>query len=307
VEDWLARLGLQEPLYASENVDGQSEENGLPSTLSHIVADKSSKTEDKKLPATPVRSRETFLRVDKSSPTDTSFSYVTSFDSPEIKEIGARYFDDVSDTSATTIEEEGPDWSSCEEQMQEQEEKEDIVAPLDAVSSYSTGIHNSISSSSSTISIPVSPDDEQLVQPPCDPTNPRLVWITSCLQCTLAGLPCSRTPPSCSRCIRKGVGDMCLLRRRKLADERVRGDRAGNRVGILLKVKGQDEVRWGMKKVLEQELTEKWREEEGRKNWVLPVSGVKGNYWTYGSGGAVGKRDMGEGMGRQTFVEIVLG
>jgi hypothetical protein len=306
VEEWLVQLGFQEPSYALEKVDSESEENGVSSTPPHPLDDKSSKAEDKKLPATPVRSRETFLNFDEVSPTDTSFSYDTIFDTPEIKEAGERYLDDVSDTSTTTIDEVGPDWSSREEQMQEHEEKEYIVTPSDALSSHSAGNHNSICPPSSTLSIPVSPDDEQLAQPPCDRTKPRLVWITSCLQCTLVGLPCSRTPPSCSRCARKGDGDICLLRRRKMAEERVRGDRTRNRVGVLLKIKGQDEVVWGRKKTLEQELTEAWRESQGRKNWVLPMNGVKGDYWRYGSGGVMGKRDIGEGMGRQTFAEMVL-
>jgi hypothetical protein len=70
----------------------------------------------------------------------------------------------------------------------------------------------------------------------------RQIFITSCYQCILAGLPCSRTLPGCSRCKRAGCQHLCLLHRRKLLEEMVIGDVIGNRTPVLLRVRGDDEV-----------------------------------------------------------------
>lgn len=71
--------------------------------------------------------------------------------------------------------------------------------------------------------------------------TPRLVWITSCLQCILAGLPCSRTPPACSRCKRNNHAPLCLLHRRRNPAEIMDGKGLLNRTPVLLKVAGDDE------------------------------------------------------------------
>ena len=103
-----------------------------------------------------------------------------------------------------------------------------------------------------------------------------------------------------------------MLRRRKLGEERVRGDGEGNKNSVLLRVKGlkdMDERFWERKVELAKELEQKWRDKEERKNWVLPTSGRKGDYWTHGQGNGEQKRWMspGEGIGRQTFAEVILG
>ena len=68
----------------------------------------------------------------------------------------------------------------------------------------------------------------------------RLVALISCYQCVMAGLPCSRTYPACSRCERAGNADTCLLFRRKLPEEITR--KTGfNITPTLLMVEGEDE------------------------------------------------------------------
>jgi hypothetical protein len=315
VEEWLAQLELQSLTVVEEEGGSRrrSEEDLI--TLPYSLDIKHSRTEESKQPATPVRLREISQSLDEASPTNTSFSSRTIFDSPAIKETGSRDLEGVSDTSATTIEDGEPNWSSGEKLTQEvkEAEEEDIITPSEALSSHSAGSLNSIippTESSISLYIPISPTEEQLS---LNQSKPRLVWITSCLQCTLAGLPCSRTQPSCSRCKRKGVGDMCLLRRRKLGEEMVRGDGEENKISVLLRVKrleeDMDEKLWERKVELANELEQEWKAKEERKNWVLPMSGRKGDYWTHGHRNRVQPRWMGlgEGTGRQTFAEVVLG
>jgi hypothetical protein len=92
----------------------------------------------------------------------------------------------------------------------------------------------------------------------------------------------------------------------------VRGDLKGNQISVLLRVNGSeddmDEGVWERKVKLAKELEQEWRDKEERKNWVLPTSGGKGSYWTHGHGNRAQPRwmDPGEGIGRQTFAEVVL-
>ncbi|CBY00723.1 hypothetical protein LEMA_P018530.1 [Plenodomus lingam JN3] len=133
---------------------------------------------------------------------------------------------------------------------------------------------------------------------PHDASIPRLVLMTSCIQCTLASLPCSRTPPSCTRCIRNGHAETCLLTRRLFLDEPIRypshlyshpgaggissayGNGDGISMGsvVLLKVVGQDEgVVWEHKRAVLERLMGAWWDGFERENWVLPCWGRVGD------------------------------
>jgi hypothetical protein len=72
----------------------------------------------------------------------------------------------------------------------------------------------------------------------------RITQITSCLQCIHAGLPCSRTAPSCSRCKRNGQGDICLLYRRRFPEEIHESIAELCTTPVLLKLDGEDEASW---------------------------------------------------------------
>lgn len=135
--------------------------------------------------------------------------------------------------------------------------------------------------------------------------GPHLVFITSCFQCLLAGLPCSRTLPACSRCKRFSYSDLCLLHRRKLLEECIPGDTVGNHTPVLIKTKGDDEELWERKTALLGELHQAWVEQEHKKNWVLPdMCGLRGNYWN--DRRKVGPVHPGEGKGRLTCRELYL-
>lgn len=57
---------------------------------------------------------------------------------------------------------------------------------------------------------------------PCDeilqPKNRAMVWVLSCLQCALKRLPCNKSIPSCSRCVRNNEEDVCLVQITALRD-----------------------------------------------------------------------------------------
>ncbi|KAL1608085.1 hypothetical protein SLS60_003024 [Paraconiothyrium brasiliense] len=73
-----------------------------------------------------------------------------------------------------------------------------------------------------------------------DPEANHLICLSSCLQCVLSDLRCSRTLPSCSRCIRNGHGELCLAQRKRLHVEVFDEDDSVDTDPILLKVEGDD-------------------------------------------------------------------
>ncbi|KAF2680674.1 hypothetical protein K458DRAFT_407154 [Lentithecium fluviatile CBS 122367] len=134
---------------------------------------------------------------------------------------------------------------------------------------------------------------------------PPLTWITSCLQCTLAGLQCSRTPPTCSRCKRNGHGEMCLLQRRRRRHEMEVGNSTLNRTPVLLKLKGCDEEVVRRKEGLKKEMIQTWLDQECRKNWVLPINDGKLGAWKTAQLCSP-KVHPGESLGRITFARLQL-
>lgn len=117
----------------------------------------------------------------------------------------------------------------------------------------------------------------------------RRVALTSCLQCLLAYLPCSRTLPACSRCIRNARSP-CLLHRLPFLNEQVL-PAARSAVGrsALVKMPGESEDAWVVRNEEEGRLMAVWRERVDRGNWVLPV-------WGEVDGG-MGKRQSVESEG----------
>ncbi|KAH9873041.1 hypothetical protein J1614_005438 [Plenodomus biglobosus] len=136
-----------------------------------------------------------------------------------------------------------------------------------------------------------------------DPSTPRAVTITSCLQCTLARLPCSRTPPSCTRCTRNGHPESCLLTRRLFPEEVARSDCNAARTLTLLKLRGADEELWARKLQVRDELVQEWRDRQDRLNWVLPSwDGEVGQTRR----GEERRRVVWEGEGRVVFRELCV-
>ncbi|KAF2866530.1 hypothetical protein BDV95DRAFT_202338 [Massariosphaeria phaeospora] len=252
-----------------------------------------SASEDEKLPSTPTR-QHTQEHLEDISPTTTKFSSDSIFDTPYVDTAGSPHAhnDTSSNTDATSVGYQED--SSCEDQLVSTAEKTASLDSYEAPSNldFSGHIHDAR---------PETPEKH-------DPDLPELVWITSCLQCTLANLPCSRTLPGCSRCQRSGHSDLCLLQRRKVPSrgEFVRGNTVLNTTPVLLKVQGEDEELWNRKAALMEELHQYWLEEQDRRNWVLPSP-----YSTQGGFKRQGNRTRtalhpGEEVGRRTYKNLHL-
>lgn len=242
VASWLAKLGVQN----TPVPDLDESQGGLK------------KSEE---PVTPLHSRKVPYVLDEASPMNTIFSRDSIFDTPEDTRLGAELgtssHADVFSESATTVDEEESAYDAYDEAQQDK----DAVTFEQALDSSCAASTISFEPSGETgtdivLNANTNADtDAYPGSPSINATQPRLVWIASCLQCTFAGLPCSRTPPACSRCKRFGRGDVCLLHRRKLAEERAPGDIVANTMPVLLKVKGEGDQVWERKAVLCQEVS----------------------------------------------------
>lgn len=117
----------------------------------------------------------------------------------------------------------------------------------------------------------------------------------------MLNLPCSRTPPYCSRCQRHGHADMCLLQRRRLPEEISYLSARDYTVPVLLKLAGADEDIWRRKMKLAEELREVWRQKKDRENWVLPDVCTRRGFWKGDGERRGGWGGMGEGLGRVVY------
>jgi hypothetical protein len=203
-------------------------------------------------PSTPEQDATAIEKPNAFSPTDTTFSDNSVFDMPEhgtdtSNEAGLRarrgqYA--TSSSSATTVTSEGAPSSKefCDEDFGDSRSIAQAGYDFDApsLSSYDppTGLPSSTAQSQCSLQCRASG---------LESAGPNLVFIKSCLQCTLANLPCSRTYPACSRCIRGGHGDLCLLRRAKRVEELGEFNECEVQEPVLLKIKGVDEVIWARK------------------------------------------------------------
>ncbi|KAF1936022.1 hypothetical protein EJ02DRAFT_105996 [Clathrospora elynae] len=309
---------LQEELDCSDRVTGWLEDldiNGADGDASKAGVDYD-RERKKSEPLTPPR--RLFMTPvvvnNEISPTNTSFSNTSIFDRPPRRSFihgGLRpkfkIQDNSSDTTSVGDEECAPD-------LKEERHLERPAALLFA---------QRISSPSATLlshDPPSNVDEDKEEEeeefdaiaksstvpylPLYDPTVPRIVWVTSCLQCTLAKLPCSRTHPSCSRCKRKGHGDDCLLHRRWFTSE-ILEPAMETKSGqpILLKIRGEDEAVWNRKVALAEELRVQWLAEQEKKNWVMPdILGLMGGW-----GGVVLRvLHPWEGLGRMSYAELCI-
>ncbi|KAJ4302903.1 hypothetical protein N0V90_001794 [Kalmusia sp. IMI 367209] len=271
-------------------------------------------------PFTPPQKRKNLERYEGISPTDTNFSGDAVFDSPLSAcslgspcTPGQEHYAETNASSLEDGEDEDKDKTfiqkellinlnlhndgGIEPELARSRSKDGTIQPED--SPFATKF----------AALDLEQDSTPLVD--LDPQVPRLIWITSCLQCVLADLPCSRTIPACSRCTRKGNGAVCLLYRRRLRAEMY--DENGNvdMTPVLLKVAADDEVVWEEKVGLScesiecKQLLTSWFDTQDRKNWVLPANdGIIGDFKTRPF--KIPKVHPGEGRGRATYYEMRL-
>lgn len=262
------------------------------------------------LPCTPQRhDTQQISAGEYPSPTNTGFTDNSIFDQPFAP--GTRYFDTHIDAlsycSATSIV--SSDFSNTDSSYKSQIVRSENLAeakPQNATGVEVANAHN-IKSVKRHAPVILQKTEVHLVQPKTVPERCTLVWVTSCLQCTLAKMPCSRTIPACSRCVRSGCGDMCLLQRRKLNSERVLGAIVGNITPVLLHEKGQGGEIIERKRALNAELLKNWQCDMDRKNWVLPSNdGNIGGFRLRGNRRLLVPAHPGEGIGRATPLMVNL-
>ncbi|KAI4691323.1 uncharacterized protein J4E84_003615 [Alternaria hordeiaustralica] len=261
-------------------------------------------------PTTPPR-RSDYRSVpqDEISPTDTSFSGQSIFDKPLRKDLFGSptpYLERRDDGSDTTSID-SRDWAPTQGKERTLERPIPPTFALRPSKPSARLDHQKVASHMDTDDLTTVWDlDPQQTLPP---NEPRPVWITSCLQCTLSGLPCSRTYPSCSRCKRHNRAEECLLQRRRFASEVMDSSTMERSTApALLKVKGEDEGVWERKVELAEALCEQWVAEQDKKNWVLPDVGSARGGWGKRKGRA-GKEKVGhpgEGIGRLAFRELFV-
>jgi hypothetical protein len=295
IEGWLEKLEIKN----HETDEGKGNEN----------------TQDERailVPRTPKRQPNSHATLEEISPTDTSFSGQSIFDVPLRRDLfgsptpkcGIR--DDDSDTTSINSD----DWTLVQEKGHALERP---VPPnfslLPSVPSASLDSHGSTLDVSIGEFAPVPDLKGKPVLLTQDPNEPRPVWITSCLQCTIAGLSCSRTYPYCSRCQRSGRAEECLLHRRCSVSEAPNSTEVAEcKAPLLLKVIGEDDGLSKRKVELAEELCEKWIREQDKKNWVLPdINSRRGGWRTRKDGIKKDKTSHpGEGIGRLSFCELFV-
>jgi hypothetical protein len=235
------------------------------------------------------------------SPTNTNFSSDPIFDSPysptDSSCLSARNRCDYPDTEASSLDEEDEVYARKELLASVERCSNGGVEPLTSATPLDDSPFEPAISGSSPNLVPTA------TTPPSggfDPDATHLIYLTSCLQCVLSGLPCSRTLPACSRCKRHGRGDLCLMQRKRHHNEVFGANDIVDTDPILLVSVGDDEGTHKQKFQLQNEvhttilgarlvktsanlpqLLKTWKEKQNLKNWAIPANdGIRGDWKT---------------------------
>ena len=247
IESWLEQIEGDVPLAAIEQVhETRNAKKGI-------------ENHDAQPPTTPLRIYGRDGKIDAFSPVTTDTISTGIFVRPEDDGRGLRKAPQIDDgtlsevTTFSSNEHDKDDWTFKQLEGSEPSQSPTLAHSAARLSSYEPP--STISSKAALFQLqaqsPILYPNEQADPNPDKPQN---VFITSCFQCVLAGLPCSRTYPACSRCRRNGSEQLCLLHRRKRSTEMVLGDIIANRTPVLLHVRGEDCQAWDKKLGLLQEV-----------------------------------------------------
>lgn len=238
--------------------------------------DETSLHEEVATPKTPPRQLASKRFHEEVSPTDSSYSNPSIFDPPSRSHQLSkpspqeRFFDNTSETtSLTTDDNETLHAESFSKAslfpLKNATHQSLLPAPTSTKPSFETNTYNN----RNAIAVPnTKPPAPHLPQPS---TQTRYTTLLSCLQCVLSSLPCSRTLPSCTRCTRNKHA-VCLMQRRRFPSE-VHSQSftfATAQMPVLLITQNDNAALREEKVKLRDELLEKWREREDKRNWVLP-------------------------------------
>ncbi|KAF1915663.1 hypothetical protein BDU57DRAFT_530595 [Ampelomyces quisqualis] len=223
------------------------------------------------------------------SPTDTSFSGASVFDNQDSSSSPcpggrSRFPDNGSD--ATSVDDGDDD-----------AHKPSVEKSVHPLAPENLHAHNVRSTTNDSLA-----DHEHPTAPAPSQTHPRLTTILSCIQCTLLALPCSRTPPCCSRCMRNArtCAPPCLLVRPRFADELPTVPTRLRTRPVLLRRADESAAAWAEKMAVKARLLEGWRAGVERLNWVCPriESERRGGWMGEGKGGGGVNGGEWEGVGR---------
>lgn len=225
VLDWLSSL---EPIPEDPRGDTSS-----PKKYAPVL-----ETPEKIRPVTAVES--------ELSPTDTNFSFRSVFDQPH--QVGEGSEDTQSLCSTSSVGYPVSDCcpsETCHKRLLSRDSVDDL-AP-ESLDSYEP---------SSEVEESGDPHVDKAVHASTilQVNGEQMIFVVSCLQCTLAGLRCSRTTPTCSRCIRNGV-ECCLVQRRRKLHEMDRNSFISSDTPILVRLKDDDDSSWRKKEQLAQEVS----------------------------------------------------
>ena len=176
---------------------------------------------------------------DEISPTNTSFSSGSIFDTPQSPANGC-----IEDVFGDDI----PDKVPIDNCTYRPDEEDDLAWPQAHISidQFDAESHVSYDPPSEVTeeSTDIAEISTAVAIPHIDADKPRPTWLTSCTQCIHADLPCSREAPACSRCGRKGQAALCLLHRRPYPEEILKSDASWSTTLILLRLRDEDEEVW---------------------------------------------------------------
>lgn len=241
-------------------------------------------------PVTPTRRPLLPEYYDEVSPTDTSFSGGSIFDTPPSPVDG--WIEDV-------FGDDLPDKVSSDGLAYHRGEYNDsarlqLHISIDHVDSGSHASYDPPSEVTADLERETEGSSAAVTIPHIDRDKPRPTWLTSCTQCIHAYLPCSRKAPACSRCRRKGQAALCLLHRRPYPEEILKSDASWSTTLKLLRLKDEDEDTWKEKLRLEdqvcrgashtsmtdeRQLQENWSAQNYQENWVLPsIESPRGDF-----------------------------
>lgn len=228
VETWLAAMGIKGDLDKAQ----QTKTGAAPSTPT--------------LKPLSIRKYAAQLCEDV-SPTDTNFSTDPIFDSPYSPADSSCIFARPN-TDASSLDDE--DEAHTRKELLSSVELSDDSG-LESASSITLPGDSPLGLSSSLSFAPIATTSSPKG---FDPHATHLVYLTSCLQCVLSSLPCSRTLPACSRCLRHGHGDLCLTQRKRHHSEMYCADNSVDIDPILLVSEGDDQETFHKKAQLQNEV-----------------------------------------------------
>ncbi|KAJ4379246.1 hypothetical protein N0V86_005291 [Didymella sp. IMI 355093] len=263
-------------------------------------------------PTTPPRRALLPTHYEEISPTNTSFSEDSIFDTPGFS--GSGWYDDdvFHDDDPDAVPADDLRWCSIEKERLSYAATTPAHVDADSWEADSHASYDPPSEAADDLQKASKVQEEvssAAAEPTLDSDKPRPTFLTSCIQCIHADLPCSRKAPACSRCKRKGQAALCLLHRRLYPEEIKKSDATWYTTLVLLKLRGEDNDMWKEKLKLANKLRDLHLGEQSHRNWTLPpVDSPRGDFRTHGT--KVPKtypsEGKGEGKHKHSYQELCV-